>query len=495
MSVLRVQNVSKAFPSTLALDNVTCQFESGKVNALVGKNGSGKSTLVKIINGVHRPTSGEIFLDDRKLDYNSPVEAKKQKIATVYQEFSLFPGLTVAENIMMGQYVMKGKLVDWDKTYEAAKDFLDSMRIGIDPHEEVSHLSTWECQMVEIAKAMSSNPKVLLLDEPTSSLAQNETKILFDLIRNLKKKDVIIIYITHRLHELWEIGDTCSVLRDGVLTGSLSLKEATDKELLHLMFGDTEVKTKPQDLKVGKEVVLHVENLSRKGAFENISFDLHKNEVLGIAGMLGSGRTELLRAIFGIDKFDSGTLLVEGKPVKKTSPETMKNLGLALTPENRKLEGLIQVHSIKSNLCNASLRKLSGKMFMHHNAEEKAAKKQIGNLDIKISSIEQAVMNLSGGNQQKVVVGNWLNTSPRIMLFDEPSRGIDVNAKQQIFDIIWNLSRQGVSSIVVSSELEELIEVCHRIIIMRHGRFTDEVKTEDINIEQLYSICMREKAE
>ena len=495
MSVLRVQNISKAFPGTLALDDVSCQFESGKVNALVGKNGSGKSTLVKIINGVHKATSGKIFLDDNELSYSSPADAQQQGIATVYQELSLIPGLTVAENILMGRFAMKGKLVDWKKTYEAAQQILDSMNINIDPRTQVSHLSMWQCQMVEIAKAMSSNPKVLLLDEPTSSLAQHETQILFELIRELKKKDVIILYISHRLQELWEICDTCCVLRDGIFAGKLNMETATHAELLHLMFGNTETKTKPHDLHITDESVLDVQHLTRKGAFEDVTFSLKRGEVLGIAGMLGAGRSELLRAIFGIDRFDSGTITVEGQQIKKFSPQIMKEHGLALTPEDRKFEGLIQAHSIKSNLCNASLKKLSGRMFMHAKAEQEAAMRQVADLQIKIADIEQPVLSLSGGNQQKVVVGNWLNTDPRIMFFDEPSRGIDVNAKQQIFEIIWKLSREGVSSIVVSSELEELIEVCHRILIMRNGQITGEVMADEINIEQLYSVCMGGKIE
>ena len=491
MSVLKVQNISKAFPGTLALDDVTCQFESGKVNALVGKNGSGKSTLVKIINGAHKQTSGKIFIDSEELNYASPAEAQAQGIATVYQELSLIPGLTVAENILMGHFSMKGKLIDWKKTYQRAQEILDSMKIRIDPKAQVSHLSMWQCQMVEIAKAMSSNPRVLLLDEPTSSLAQNETKILFDLIRELKKKDVIIIYISHRLQELWEICDTCVVLRDGVFTGAVEMQKATHKELLELMFGQTKIRSKPADVVAQDGEALRVEHLTTAGSFEDVSFSLHKGEILGIAGMLGAGRTELLRAIFGIDPHDSGSIVVEGAPIKgRISPEKMKKLGLGLTPEDRKFAGLVQIHSIKDNLCYASLDKLSGSFFMNPKEETAAAQKQIEDLQIKVSGMDQLAMSLSGGNQQKVVVGNWLNTSPSIMLFDEPSRGIDVNAKQQIFEIIWSLSRQGVSSIVVSSELEELLEVCHRILIMQNGHITGEVMAEDVTIDQLYSACM-----
>jgi len=491
MSILKVEKVSKAFPGTLALDSVSCEFESGKVNALVGKNGSGKSTLVKIINGAHQPSGGRILLDGEPLVCESPADAQRQGIATVYQELSLVPGLTVAENILMGRFAMHGKLVNWKQTYEEAEKILRDMKIEIDPREQVSNLSMWQCQMVEIAKAMSSHPKVLLLDEPTSSLAQHETQILFALIRELKKRDVIILYISHRLQELWEICDTCCVLRDGIFAGKINdMRTATHKELLSLMFGDTTVNDKPRDLMVSDEVVLQVDGLTRGSAFRNVGFTLRRGEVLGIAGMLGAGRSELLRAIFGIDPFESGTIRVDGKEIHRVTPEIMKDLGFGMTPEDRKFEGLIQIQSIKNNLCAASLKKLSGRMFMRRGAETEAAERQVKDLQIKVADVDQPVTSLSGGNQQKVVVGNWLNTSPKIMLFDEPSRGIDVNAKQQIFEIIWALSRAGVSSIVVSSELEELIEVCQRILIMRGGRITGEIMASDIKIDQLYSVCM-----
>ncbi|MCI8599108.1 MAG: sugar ABC transporter ATP-binding protein [Lachnospiraceae bacterium] len=491
MSVLKIEKVNKAFPGTLALNQVCCQFESGKVNALVGKNGSGKSTLVKIINGTQKPSEGRVLFNEKELTFSSPADAQSQGIATVYQELSLIPGLTVAENIRMGRFKMKGKLIDWKQTYAEAQEILSSMGITVNPRAQVSSLSMWQCQMVEIAKAMSSEPKVLLLDEPTSSLAQHETQILFELIQELKKRDVIIVYISHRLQELWEICDTCHVLRDGNYIGAIpDMKAAAHEELLHMMFGDTKVKKKPNDLMASDEVVLKVEKLTRKDTFQDVSFELKKGEVLGIAGMLGSGRTELLRAIFGSDMVDSGVVTVEGNQVAKASPEIMKNMGLAMTPEDRKFEGLNQVQSIQNNLCVASLKKLSGRFFMKRGKEEAAAAKQMEELQIKASGPEQSVMSLSGGNQQKVIVGNWLNTDPKIMLFDEPSRGIDVNAKQQIFEIIWKLSKKGVSSIVVSSELEELLEVCQRILIMRGGRITGEIMADQIQISQLYTTCM-----
>lgn len=490
MSILTIKDVSKRFPGTLALDCVSTFFESGKVNALIGKNGSGKSTLVKIINGAQPATSGEIYLDDEKMEFSRPDEAIEKGIATVYQELSLIPGMSVAENLLLGRFPMNGRFIDWKKTYDITEKLLKDIGIDIDPKEKVYNLSMWQCQMIEIAKAMSTNPKVILLDEPTSSLSRSETETLFRLIRELKKKDVIIIYITHRLQELWEVADTCTVLRDGVLIGKVEMEDVSKKQLLDMMFGEVQVQQRPKDLVHGDEIVLSVRNLSMGKKVNNVSFDLHKGEVLGIAGMLGSGRTELLRAIFGIDKYDEGEIILDGKVIERPTPQKMKEKGMGLTPEDRKHEGLIQIASIKDNLCVASLKRMSKGLFIDEEKEEELVWDQINRLQIKIGDINDQVSSLSGGNQQKIVVGNWLNNKPRLMMFDEPSRGIDVNAKQQIFKIMWELSRQGISSIVVSSELEELLEVCHRIIVMRYGQVTGEIIPEETSIEGLYSVCM-----
>ena len=304
MSVLEARNIVKIFPGTVALNGINVSFKSGEVHALVGKNGSGKTTLVKIFSGAFRPTKGEILFDGKPLNFSSPKDAFDKGIATVYQELSLIPGLTVAENIFVGRLPMKktifGEIVDWDKTYKMAEDLLQELKVNIPPKEVLYRLSMWQWEIVEIAKAMSFNPKVIMLDEPTSSLAYHETQALFDIVRELKKKDVVIIYITHRLHELWEIADTCTVLRDGNVVDTVLMKEVTPRNIVKMMFGEVEIRTRPKDLKYSDEVVLEVRGLSRRHQFEDISFKLRKGEILGIAGMLGSGRTELLKAIFGV---------------------------------------------------------------------------------------------------------------------------------------------------------------------------------------------------
>ena len=365
MSVLETRNIVKQYPGTLALNDVSVSFESGKVHALIGKNGCGKSTLLKIFAGAVNPTSGQILINGEPVSFHNPNDAFAKGISTVYQELSLIPGMSVAENILMGRLPMKGKFVDWKKTYLVADQLLKEMNINISSHEMIYNLSTWKCQMIEIAKGMSSNPKVLLLDEPTSSLAQNEIQTLFKMIRELKKKkDVIIIYVSHQLQELWEIADTCTVLRDGNLIGTAEINDLNHKDLISMMFGDIKIQMRPEGLEVAEEIVLSVKGLSRKAHFENVSFSLRKGEILGIAGMLGSGRTELLRSIFGADRLDGGEIIFNGKKITSPNPIKMKREGFAMTPEDRKREGLVQIMSIRNNLCSASLEKIAPGLFI-----------------------------------------------------------------------------------------------------------------------------------
>lgn len=491
--VLEVRNLTKVYPGTVALDDLSVSFTAGKVHALLGKNGSGKSTLIKIISGAIQPTSGKLYIDDVPLDISNPQEAFHKGIATVYQELSLIPELSIAENIFFGRLPKKNKFtIDYNKACQEASSLLGELGVEISPRLKVSQLNVWQRQLVEIAKAMSFNPHVLLLDEPTSALAQHETEMLFSVVKALRDKGVIIIYISHKLQEIWEIADTVTVIRDGFLVGVKELKDTTNEEIINMMFGDIEIKTLPEGLCMSKEIVLQVKNLTSNSHFKNISFELRKGEILGIAGLLGSGRSELLRAIFGADGYDSGEIIVEGQKYKKPSPANGKKAGLALTPENRKDDGLIQIHSVRENLVLANLREICPRHVLSKKVETEFVQRQIDNLQIKVSTPEVPVMSLSGGNQQKVLVGNWINTKPRILLLDEPSRGIDVNAKQQIFEIVWEQSKLGVSSIIVSSELEELLQTCHRIIVLKNGELSGEIVPSEIEVEGLYSKCMGE---
>ncbi len=490
MSVLKAEHIYKYYPGTTALDDVSASFESGKIHAFVGKNGSGKSTLLKIFAGAVERDGGSLWLDEKELDPKSPMDATKQGIATIYQELSMIPGITVAENILIGRLPQrKGGLIDWKSVYAEAEECMKKLEIDIPVRAMVEELTVSQCQMVEIAKAMSQNPRVLQLDEPTSALSQSEVKTLFRLLRRLKEQGVIIIYVSHRLQELWEIADTCTVFRDGHYVGTCDLAETERRQILKMMFGDVAISSRPS-LTVGEETVLSVKDLSSEGKFEKVSFELKKGEVLGLAGMLRSGRNEILRAIFGADAFDSGEIWYEGGQIKKFSPENSRKLGIAMVSEDRKSEGIIADDSIALNMTLASIDDMGKGFRFDYNKQAAMVEEQTKRLQIKMASSRDAIHSLSGGNQQKVIVGRWLNIDPHVIIFDEPSRGIDVEAKQQIFKIVWELSKKGVSSIIVSSELEELLEVCTRILIMQGGTLLGEALMEGLTVDELYLMCM-----
>jgi ribose transport system ATP-binding protein len=374
-----------------------------------------------------------------------------------------------------------------------AGQVLDDLGVYLDVHEKAGTLGIAQQQVVEIAKAMSYEPSILILDEPTSALAQHETERLFDVLKKLKTRGVVLLYITHRLQELHEIADTVTVLRNGALVGTIGIDQATPAAIVQMMFGEVVQRSRPVDLIAPTEPFVEVRSLSRTGSFDDVNFTVNKGEVLGIAGLLGSGRTELLRAIFGADPPDSGELIIAGQHIRPTSPEQMKELGIAMTPENRKDQGLVQLLSTSVNLCLSSLHRIASHGFLTRTREERLVEKNVRELDIKVNRTDAPVAFLSGGNQQKVVIGKWLNTNPRLVLLDEPTRGIDVQAKQQMFQIIWDMSKRGISCIVVSSELEELLDICHRILIMRAGRIVSEVRPSEISLENLFAACMKEE--
>lgn len=487
--VLQAKSIRKEFPGTVALDNVSVSFEGGKVYAILGKNGSGKSTLMKIFSGVYKATEGEIFLDGRKVNITSAEVALKEGIATVYQELSVIKDLTVAENLMVGKMPLKRRgIIDWAAVNKKAKEIFKYLQIDIDIKAYVRDLTVGQQQLVEIAKAMLANPSVLILDEPTSALSDKECDNLFRVIRDLKKKDIIILFITHRLQEVFEIADEVTVLRDGNLIGMENIEKLTSTSLVQMMFGNVKHSAKEQSY-VQDEVALEVKNLSNS-KLHNISFQLQKGEILGIAGMLGAGRTELLRAIYGLDRIDTGKLVLYGKELRKWNACKMRRMACGFTSENRKEEGLCQSLSVGENLVLANLKEISPKHRVNSDIEKQFIERQINELQIVVSDYHLPVSSLSGGNQQKVVIGNWLNTKPRVLFMDEPSRGIDVNAKQQIFQVMWQAASKGVAIIMVSSELEELLEVCDRVLIMRNGSIIDEKPVSELNVTSIYSLSM-----
>jgi ribose transport system ATP-binding protein len=496
---LKVQNLIKKYPGTIAVQDVSLEFKSGVVHALLGKNGAGKSTLVNMISGVIQPSSGKIIISGKETTLESPSDAFAKGISMVHQELSLVPELSVAENIFLGRVPRKNIfgtdfIIDWKKAHKNAGQLLKDLNISLDVKKAVGSYGVAQQQVIEIAKAMSFNPSVLILDEPTSALAHKEAHEIFELIRRLKKKNVAIIYISHRFPDLEAVADELTVLRDGKFIGTLQKEEAHVERLIQMMFGDNVVKGKPDFSSVDEKAPppLKVKHLSARGKYEDISFELKRGEVLGIAGMVGSGRTELVRGIFGADPFDSGEIIFNGQPIINPSPKEMRNRGLAMTPESRKEQALVLAMSIKDNFSLATLNKMSKRGLLWPGKQLKTIMPTVERLKTRIPDIEEPVTTLSGGNQQKVVIGNWLLTNPKVILFDEPSRGIDVQTKQMVFEIIKELAKEGVSSIFVSSEMEELFEVCHRILVIRHGKLVNEYQSNKIKVSELMDICGEE---
>jgi ribose transport system ATP-binding protein len=493
---LETIGLRKEYPGTVALKGISLKLEGGSIHALIGKNGAGKSTLVKILAGAEQPTAGSMRVNGKDVHLASPSEALHQGIAAVHQELSLVPGLTVAENVLLGRLpvrthgILQRVMIDWDAVYERAGEILSRLHVDIDVRSKASSLGVAQQQLIEIAKAMSYNPSVLMLDEPTSALSRHEAERLFDLLHGLAGTGVVLLYITHRLQEIHRVADSVSVLRDGELVGTIDVRDATPQRVVHMMFGETAPATRPSRSGPLPGLAIEVRGLSRKGAFSRIDFSLHQGEILGIAGLLGSGRTALLRAIFGADPPDEGEVIINGTAVRPASPAQMKKWGVALTPEKRKEEGLVQLLSVRANTCLASLERISAGGVTSRRRERKTVDGIVDRIGISVPDIEARVSSLSGGNQQKVVIGKWLINNPGVILLDEPTRGIDLQAKQHMFRILWDLSAQGIAAVVVSSELEELLDLCHRILIMKNGRIQGELLPENTSLEQLFSSCL-----
>jgi len=473
--VLNMVRVCKSFPGVKALQNVDFELEKGTVHILLGENGAGKSTLVKILSGAHQLSSGKIYIDNNKVNIRNPKHAIGLGIGIIYQELNLIPELTVAENIFLGREpVLNAIKINSKYIIQQTKKILDNLRVTINPNSPVRNLGIAQQQMVEVAKAISLNARILIMDEPTSALSESEITQLFSTIRILKKKGISIIYISHRMDELFEIGDIVTILRDGKKVATKQINKTNREELIRLMV-DREVDElfERVDTKNHKEV-LKVSSLSSRGILSNISFTLNEGEILGIAGLLGAGRTELARALFGVDRIDSGKVLVRGKEVKLKSVKSSIKNGIGLLTEDRKTQGLVMSMSVKENITLPSLNHYSKWGIISINREKLAAERYQNELDIKIASDNQLAMNLSGGNQQKVVFSKWLCSKTTIFILDEPTRGIDVASRQEIYRLMNNLTVSGASIIIISSDLPELISVCDRIMVMHKGKVNGE---------------------
>lgn len=491
--VLEVHNIYKSFSSTKpVLQGVNFNLKRGEIHALLGENGAGKSTLIKIINGVLQPDSGEIILEGKRVHFRNSMEAQKNGIAAVYQELALFPELTVAENIFIGHYRYKSFLsdIDWKRLYEEAENLIVSLGIKINPKALVKELSIAEKQLVEIARVLAINPKILIMDEPTSSLTLEETHRLFSIIQNLKRKGTSIIFISHRLEEVFEIADRVTVLRDGQYIGTKEVKDTNIDELIQMMVGRKLEDMYPKIEAKREKILLKVEGLTKFGEFYDVSFELYEGEVLGIAGLVGSGRTEVAQAIFGIKKFDSGRIYVNDKEVYIKSPRDAINLGIIYVPEDRHQHGLLLPMDIVCNITLPILHNLVNKGVINKKEEELLANRYYELLDIRSSGLRQKVINLSGGNQQKVVLAKWLATKPKVLILDEPTRGVDVGAKVAIYQLINKLAQEGYGIILISSEMPEVIGMSDRILVMHEGRIVGSILRKDASQEKILSLAL-----
>ena len=485
--LVSMENISKRYPGVLALDNARFELKSGEVHALVGENGAGKSTLVKILSGIATADSGKIFLDGQEIKHDGPRSAQDKGISIIHQELNLMPDLTIAQNIFIGREPRKLKFIlnDGGLVKEAEKLF-NQLNLKIDPNRKVQGLSIANQQMVEIVKALSFNSKVLIMDEPTAALTTNEIDELFRIIRGLRDKGVGIVHISHRLEELKQISDRITVMRDGKYIETLATKDATVDKIISLMVGRTIFQEAPHIPNSEKQpVVLEVKNLNNGRFVRDVSFKLRKGEILGFAGLVGAGRTEVLRTIFGADRLISGEVFINGKLVKITKPQDAVKHGLGYLSEDRKQLALALGLDIESNTVMGVFRKFARFGFTREKKIEVAAQKQVKNLSIRTPSTKQLVGNLSGGNQQKVAIGKWLTADSEIIIFDEPTRGIDVGAKSEIYKLMNDLIDQGKSIIMISSELPEILRMSHRIIVMCEGRVTGELSNKDANQESI----------
>jgi rhamnose transport system ATP-binding protein len=491
MALLRLSNIKKSFGAVRALKGVSLELQAGEVHALLGENGAGKSTLIKVITGAHQPDAGEIFIDDKSVASISPAAAHRLGVAAIYQQPALFPDLSVAENI--GLAVERSGIfgrVDWAARWQRAAELLEKVGARIDPQTEVRNLSMPEQQLVEISKALAVGARILILDEPTASLTGREVDLLLNLMRTLRHEGTGIIYITHRLPEVFQIADRLTVLRDGesVATRPVSTerrstkgetKERTDTreggpvtevELIRLMVGREISAIFPPSESQPTDVVLRVDGLGcRTSGIRNVSFELRRGEVLGLAGLVGAGRTELARILFGVTPADTGTILLEGKEVRIGSPQDAIRAGISYVPEDRRRHGVIPEMPIASNMTMAVHPRLFPGGWLRFAREKELAEKYTGELAVKTPSVTTRAGNLSGGNQQKVALARWLATNPKVLILDEPTQGVDVGAKAEIHKLIRKFAAQGLAVLMISSELPEILGMSDRIVVMRHG--------------------------
>ncbi len=484
--VIELAGITRSFGAVQALRGVDLTLYSGEVHALVGENGAGKSTLVKILAGIHRPDAGIIKIDGQEVELHNPVQSRQAGIAVIHQEPTLFPDLNVAENVFMGRHPRdRFGRVDWKRMYQEVERLFASLDVRLNVYTPVQGLSVADQQLVEIAKALSLNSRVLIMDEPTAALSAHEVQQLFAIARQLRERGVAILFVSHRLEEIFELADRVTVLRDGMRVATAPVAELTTQQIIRQMVGrELEMLYPKSEVEAG-EVVLDVRGLTRKGVFEDISFQVRRGEIVGFAGLVGAGRTEVARVIFGIDRADAGEIRINGKQVQISSPKTAMKQGIAYVPEDRHQHGLIMDFSIVRNMTLPILRQTSMLGLVDQRREREVARNYSARLQVRSSGIDQLVRALSGGNQQKVVLAKWLITNPSVLILDEPTRGIDVGSKAEVHRIISTLARDGLAIILISSDLPEVLAMADRVLVMHEGRITAEFTHADVDQEKV----------
>ena len=486
--ILTLKNITKEFPGVKALDDVTINIERGTIHGLVGENGAGKSTLIKVLAGIYQPNKGEIILDGKPCRFNSPIEARRAGISVVHQEIKLAEPLSVAENMFLGNVQLKNGLVDWKGMRRRAREIVEDLGMDIDINAQVSSLTVAKKQIVEIMHAINNNSRILIMDEPSAVLTDRELEVMFRIVKQLRDEGITIIYISHRLDEIFGLCSNVSVLRDGRHIDTIPVASVDRQGLINMMVGREMGQEYPKEVGNVGGTILEVKNLSR-GILQDISFEVKSGEVFGISGLVGAGRTELARAILGIDKPESGEVYVRGKKVHyRTFADAIRD-GLGLIPEDRKLQGLVQIMSVKRNTTLVNMKRVLRAGVISSSLEEKLSKEYANKLHVVTPSMETEVQYLSGGNQQKVVIAKWLFQNSEILFLDEPTRGIDVGAKAEIYRLINRMAKEGKTIIMISSEMPELLGMCDRIMVMHEGHTMGELNAAEATQAKIMALC------
>lgn len=491
---LEFRNIIKEFPGVRALDDVSFKVNGGEVVAIVGENGAGKSTLLKVLNGDYFPTSGQYLIDGRECNFQTPHEAIHAGVGIIYQERQIIPYLSVAENIFMEDMPRNGfGLVDLKNMNAMTQDILDTFRLPFKPQNRVKDLSVAYQQMVEIMKAYRRNPKIIAFDEPTASLSDAEIETLFEIIEHLKEQGIIILYISHRMKEIFRITDRLIILKDGKYVETLNTNETTEAEIIKLMVGrnlEDVFQTLERNDRLG-ETVLKVEALTNKFV-QNVSFEVRAGEIVGLAGLVGAGRTEVIRSVYGADPIESGKIVFDGEYISPKNPSEAIQKGMVLCPEDRKDEGIIGYSTIKHNISVSVLKRLCKYGFISRKEEAELAEKGINEFNVKTPTMDKRVRDLSGGNQQKVLLARSVATNPKLLILDEPTKGIDVGAKREIYKMICDMAKKGIGILLISSELTEVLGLCDRIFVMCQGHVTGELTREEATDEKILTLAMKE---